>query len=60
VTSDLASPPAGRQRPTGVLAGEGYVAKDPESPYKGGRTLSWLKVKQRDDRVEARGWDNLK
>jgi len=43
-----------------VLAGEGYVAKDPESPYKGGRTLSWLKVKQRDDRVEARGWDNLK
>ena len=23
---------------------EGYVGKDPESPYKGGRTLSWLKL----------------
>ena len=25
---------------------EGLVAKDPESPYVGGRTLKWLKVKQ--------------
>jgi ATP-dependent DNA ligase len=27
---------------------EGMVAKDPASPYRGGRTLSWLKVKQRN------------
>ena len=39
---------------------EGMVAKDEASPYKGGRTLSWLKVKQRDYRVEERGWDNRK
>jgi len=25
---------------------EGYVAKDPESSYAGGRSLKWLKVKQ--------------
>ncbi len=25
---------------------EGLVAKDPASPYVGGRTLRWLKVKQ--------------
>src|SRR5260370_4536407 len=25
---------------------EGLVAKDPESPYVGGRTLRWLEVKQ--------------
>jgi bifunctional non-homologous end joining protein LigD len=36
---------------------EGYVAKDPESVYRGGRTLSWLKVKQQDYRVEERGWN---
>jgi ATP-dependent DNA ligase len=36
---------------------EGLVAKDPASPYRGGRTLTWLKVKQRDYRVEERGWD---
>ena len=24
---------------------EGLVAKDPASPYRGGRTLVWLKVK---------------
>jgi ATP-dependent DNA ligase len=35
---------------------EGLVAKDPASPYVGGRTLKWLKVKQRDYRVEERGW----
>ena len=35
---------------------EGLVAKDPASPYRGGRTLAWLKVKQRDYRVEERGW----
>jgi ATP-dependent DNA ligase len=35
---------------------EGLVAKDPESPYVGGRTLKRLKVKQRDYRVEERGW----
>ena len=37
---------------------EGLVAKDPASPYAGGRTLKWLKVKQRDYRVEERGWDS--
>jgi bifunctional non-homologous end joining protein LigD len=36
---------------------EGLVAKDPQSPYVGGHTLKWLKVKQRDYRVEERGWD---
>ena len=37
---------------------EGLVAKDPTSPYVGGRTLKWLKVKQQDYRVEERGWDS--
>ena len=37
---------------------EGMVAKDPASPYVGGRTLKWLKVKQRDYRIEERGWDS--
>ena len=37
---------------------EGYVGKDPESKYTGGRSLKWLKVKQRDYRVEERGWDS--
>jgi len=37
---------------------EGLVAKDPTSLYRGGRTLAWLKVKQRDYRVEERGWDS--
>jgi ATP-dependent DNA ligase len=36
---------------------EGIVAKDPQSPYVGGRTLKWLKVKQPNYRVEERGWD---
>jgi len=39
---------------------EGLVAKDPESTYAGGRTLKWLKVKQRDYRVAERGWDPTK
>ena len=42
----------------GVRKGGGYVAKDPASPYVGGRTLKWLKVKQRDYRDEERGWDS--
>ena len=42
-----------------VLRGnyEGMVAKDPASAYTPGRTLSWLKVKQRGYRQEARGFD---
>jgi ATP-dependent DNA ligase len=32
------------------------VAKDPDAPYVGGRKLKWLKVKQRDYRVEERGF----
>jgi bifunctional non-homologous end joining protein LigD len=35
---------------------EGLVAKDPASPYVGGRTLKWLKVKQADYRIAGRGW----
>ena len=37
---------------------EGLVAKDPESPYVPGRTLKWLKVKQRDYRIEEQDWDS--
>jgi bifunctional non-homologous end joining protein LigD len=56
--------PARRLSPAGFAAWaevlhrgfEGMVAKDPASPYVGGRTLKWLKVKQRDYRVEARGF----
>jgi len=36
---------------------EGLVAKDPESPYVGGRTLRWLKVKQPHYRESERGWE---
>ena len=41
-----------------VLRGdyEGMVGKDPASAYMPGRTLSWLKVKQRGYRQEARGF----
>jgi ATP-dependent DNA ligase len=35
---------------------EGIVAKDNGSPYVAGRTLKWLKVKQRDYRTAERGW----
>jgi hypothetical protein len=35
---------------------EGIVAMDPEAPYVAGRTLKWLKVKQKDYRVEERGF----
>jgi bifunctional non-homologous end joining protein LigD len=56
--------PARRLSPNGFAAWtevlhrgwEGYVAKDPESPYIGGRTLKWLKVKQAEYWVEERGW----
>jgi ATP-dependent DNA ligase len=41
-----------------VRAGyEGLVAKDPESPYVPGRTLKWLRVKQKEYRVAERGWN---
>jgi bifunctional non-homologous end joining protein LigD len=56
--------PARRLAPNGLEAWaqvvergyEGLGAKDQESPYRGGRTLWWLKVRQRDYRVEERGW----
>ena len=32
------------------------MAKDPESPYVGGRTLKWLKVKQPKYREAERGF----
>jgi ATP-dependent DNA ligase len=35
---------------------EGLVVKDPESPYVAGRTLKWLKVKQREYRERERGF----
>jgi bifunctional non-homologous end joining protein LigD len=41
-----------------VSAGyEGLVAKDEASPYRGGRTVSWLKVKQPNCREGERGWE---
>lgn len=36
---------------------EGTVAKDPESPYVGGRTLRWLKMTQSHYREGERGWE---
>ncbi len=36
---------------------EGLVAKDPQSPYRAGRTFSWLKVKQPKYRGGERGWE---
>ena len=35
---------------------EGLVAKDPASPYVGGRTLTWMKVKQAKYREGERGF----
>jgi hypothetical protein len=35
---------------------EGFVAKDSTAPYLSGRTTRWVKVKQRDYRVEERGF----
>jgi hypothetical protein len=35
------------------------VGKDPESPYVGGRTLKWLKVKVPKYREEERGFYKL-
>ena len=51
--------PAGLEAWKDVLrAGyEGLVAKDPASPYVGGRTLAWLKVKQPHYREGERGWE---
>ena len=57
--------------PRGGLAGDGLkawaqvvergygdlVAKDPASPYRGGRTLAWLKVKVPHYREVERGLD---
>jgi bifunctional non-homologous end joining protein LigD len=37
---------------------EGLVAKDEASLYIGGRTLSWLKVKQSEYRVSSRGFQS--
>jgi bifunctional non-homologous end joining protein LigD len=37
---------------------EGLVGKDEASPYREGRTLSWLKVKQPKYREGERGWDS--
>jgi len=34
---------------------EGYVAKDERSPYEGGPTRRWLKVKQKDWTVAEDG-----
>ena len=39
---------------------EGLVAKAPEAPYVGGRTLKWLKVKVPQYREGERGWEPRK
>jgi ATP-dependent DNA ligase len=57
--------PARRLSPTGFDAWkevlranyEGLVAKDPESSYVGGRSLTWLKVKVPKYREGERGWE---
>ena len=36
---------------------EGFIAKDDSALYRGGRSLAWLKVKQRKYPIEERGWD---
>ena len=36
---------------------EGLVPKDPASPYRGGRSLAWLKVKVPKYREGERGWE---
>ena len=36
------------------------MAKDNASPYRGGRTLSWLKIKQPNYREGERGWEPVK
>lgn len=54
---------AARSERTGGVAGglergyEGLLAKDESSPYRGGRTLSWITVRQRAYRVVERGWE---
>jgi ATP-dependent DNA ligase len=35
---------------------EGLVAKDEASPYEGGATRRWVKVKQKGWPVEKDGW----
>lgn len=58
--------PARRQASNGLEAWaevlargyEGLVAKNPASPYVGGRTLKWLKVKQPKYREGERGWES--
>jgi bifunctional non-homologous end joining protein LigD len=39
---------------------EGMVGKDDASPYREGRTLKWLKVKQTKYREGERGWEPAK
>ena len=39
---------------------EGLVGKDEASPYREGRALSWLKVKQPRYREGERGWEPQK
>jgi bifunctional non-homologous end joining protein LigD len=39
---------------------EGLVGKDETSPYREGRTLSWLKVKVPHYREGERGWEPKK
>jgi hypothetical protein len=33
------------------------MAQDEATPYRGGRALSWLKVRRRAYRVAERGWE---
>jgi hypothetical protein len=43
------------RKEAGARGFEGLVAKDPQSPYVGGRTLKWLNVKQPRYREGERG-----
>lgn len=61
---DVNTDPLRRLSPNGFAAWvevlhrgyEGMVAKDPDAPYVGGRTLTRLKVKQPKYREEERGF----
>jgi ATP-dependent DNA ligase len=53
----LAAREAGRVSQVGERGYEGLVGKDEASPYREGRTLSWLKVKVPKYREGERGWD---
>jgi len=56
VTTDVSEARVLSPHPDSFPAPDGTLAKDEASVYSGGRTLSWLKVKQSEYRVKERGW----